>query len=231
MSIVFEVTLDDQPVQLEITRDGELIFLDYNITHDLAALEFGYPDTDATKFYAKWQERPVGAICYNLGLDKDTLRSLAADWAEHVLPFFELEYPEDKRPRLAIEAARDFVAGKIDRDALDDAGMAARGATSRWPAQMAEEAELAAGAAFWVTAKLASESASEAASESAWAAEAAWAAQEAAWAAGAAWAAEAAARAETNRKAVETAWQVRRFVDCMEAIGQGFDWPDMKVTP
>jgi hypothetical protein len=212
MSVIVDATYEGETFEVEITHDGELIFLDYNITHDLAALEFDYPDTDATKFYAKWQLHPVSAICYNLSLDKDTLRSLAADWAEHVLPFFELEYPEDKRPRLAIEAARDFVAGKIDRDALDDAGMAARGATSRWPAQMAEEAELAAGAAFWVTAKLASEAASEAASESAWAA-------------------EAAARAETNRKAVETAWQIRRFVDCMEAIGQGFDWPDIKVTP
>jgi hypothetical protein len=211
MSIVFEVTLDDQPVQLEITRDGELIFLDYNITHDLAALEFGYPDTDATELYAEWQESPVGAICYNLGLDEDTLGSLAADWAEHVLPIFENTHQKDKRPRRAIEAARDFVAGKIDRAVL--------------------------------------EKAREAASE------AAWAAQAAAWAAGATWAAWAAqaasAQAATTAakaaawnassnigsaewqqaRVIETAWQVRRFVDCMEAIGQGFDWPDIKVTP
>jgi hypothetical protein len=32
-------------------------------------------------------------------------------------------------------------------------------------------------------------------------------------------------------QAEETAWQIRRFVDVMEALGQGLDWPDMKATP
>jgi hypothetical protein len=84
---------------------------------------------------------------------------------------------------------------------------------------------------------------------------AAWAGHAAAWAAGhaaaAAQAAEGAAAAATSgavavawdaspddksaewQKAhnTERAWQIRRFVDVMEAVGQGFDWPDMKVTP
>lgn len=34
------------------------------------------------------------------------LRQLAADFAERVLPIFEARYPDDRRPRLAIEAAR-----------------------------------------------------------------------------------------------------------------------------
>jgi len=33
----------------------------------------------------------------------------AADCAEHVLPYFETEYPEDSRPRKAIEAGRAWV--------------------------------------------------------------------------------------------------------------------------
>jgi len=37
----------------------------------------------------------------------------AADCAEHVLPFFEKEYPEDDRPRKAIEAARAWVHGEM----------------------------------------------------------------------------------------------------------------------
>jgi hypothetical protein len=28
----------------------------------------------------------------------------------------------------------------------------------------------------------------------------------------------------------ESAWQLRRFIDCMEAIGQGKDWPDLGAT-
>ena len=49
-------------------------------------------------------------------LDKEGHRSLmlwAADCAEHVLPYFEEKYPEDDRPRKAIEAGRAWVRGEI----------------------------------------------------------------------------------------------------------------------
>ena len=38
--------------------------------------------------------------------NKQMLVQIAADFAEAVLPVWEREYPDDKRPRLAIEAAR-----------------------------------------------------------------------------------------------------------------------------
>ena len=37
----------------------------------------------------------------------------ALDCAEHVLPYFENEYPEDDRPRLAIEAGRMWVKTNV----------------------------------------------------------------------------------------------------------------------
>jgi hypothetical protein len=37
----------------------------------------------------------------------------AADCAEHVLPLFEDHYPQDDRPRKAIEAARAWVLGNL----------------------------------------------------------------------------------------------------------------------
>ena len=52
-------------------------------------------------------------------------RLFAAECAEHVLPIFEKEYPQDDRPRKAIEAARDFANGKIDAAARNAAGVAA----------------------------------------------------------------------------------------------------------
>ncbi len=67
-----------------------------------------------------------------------TARLFAADCAEHVLPVFEKKYPKDDRPRKAIQAARDFVNGKIT-----DKQMAAAGAAA-WNA-----ARDAAGDAFW----------------------------------------------------------------------------------
>jgi len=49
-------------------------------------------------------------------LDKGDQRSLAlwaADCAERVLPHFEEKYPNDDRPRKAIEAARAWVRGEM----------------------------------------------------------------------------------------------------------------------
>ena len=64
-------------------------------------------------------------------------RLIAADIAERVLPIFEKEYPNDRRPREAIKASRDFALGKIDEEARA-AAWAAAGA--------------AAGAAAWAAA-------------------------------------------------------------------------------
>jgi hypothetical protein len=41
--------------------------------------------------------------------DQKLLALWAADCAERVLPYFEKEYPKDKRPRKAIEACREWV--------------------------------------------------------------------------------------------------------------------------
>jgi hypothetical protein len=94
---------------------------------------------------------------------KVTPRLFAADCAEHVLHFYEDEYPDDDRPRKSIEAARKFARKEIDDAAWDAARAAA------WDA-----ARAAAWAAAWDAAR-------DAAWDAAWAA--AWAAaRDAAWA-------------------------------------------------
>lgn len=45
--------------------------------------------------------------------DHRALARWAADCAEHVLPYFENEYPEDERPRIAVEAGRAWSRGEI----------------------------------------------------------------------------------------------------------------------
>ena len=45
--------------------------------------------------------------------DHKTMVLWAADCAEHVLPYFEENYPKDNRPRKAIEAGRAWVRGDI----------------------------------------------------------------------------------------------------------------------
>lgn len=96
------------------------------------------------------------------------LRLFAADCAEMVLPLYERDYPDDPRPRKAIEAARGCALGVVTaqdlaaamaaaRDAAWDAAWAAAGATARdaardaaWAAAMA-----AAGATAWAAARAA----------------------------------------------------------------------------
>lgn len=65
----------------------------------------------------------------------------AADCAERVLPIFEARFPNDTRPRKAIQAARDWAAGLID----DVAGAAGGARDAAWAARAAADAAGAAG--------------------------------------------------------------------------------------
>jgi hypothetical protein len=60
--------------------------------------------------------------------NETTARLFAADCAERALPIFEASYPYDKRPRLAIEAARAFARGEINAETLYAANAAANAA-------------------------------------------------------------------------------------------------------
>jgi hypothetical protein len=81
-------------------------------------------------------------------LDKQDHRSLviwAADCAEHVLPYFEEKYPEDDRPRKAIEAGRAWVRDEITVREARTAALAAHAAASSAVHPAARAAARAAG--------------------------------------------------------------------------------------
>jgi len=103
-------------------------------------------------------------------------RLWACDMAEDVLPIFEREYPDDMRPRNAIQAGRDYADGKITA-AARDAAWAAAWAAARAAAWGAagdaawDAAWAAAGAAAWAAAGAAAwDAAWDAAGAAAWAA-------------------------------------------------------------
>jgi hypothetical protein len=123
-----------------------------------------------------------------------TARLFAADCAERVLPLFEVEHPNDPRPRAAIETARRFATGNATKDELAAAGAAA----AAWDA---------ARDAAWAAADAARAAARDAARAAAWTA--AW---DVAWAA--AWdAAGAAARAAAG--AAEREWQQQHLASLL----------------
>ena len=83
------------------------------------------------------------------GHDRE-IHSYMADIAESVLHIFEKERPDDMRPRLAIQAKRDYADGKISREEWD-AACAAAGDAARDAARDAagDAARDAACAAAW----------------------------------------------------------------------------------
>ena len=68
------------------------------------------------------------ALCATAENCDQVARLMAADFAEAVLPLYELRYPNDLRPRSAIESARRFARGEITAAVLADARAAARDA-------------------------------------------------------------------------------------------------------
>lgn len=62
--------------------------------------------------------REVRLLCKIETWNERVARLFAADCAERVLPNYEARYPNDKRLRLIIKAARDYANGKITSDEL-----------------------------------------------------------------------------------------------------------------
>jgi len=79
--------------------------------------------------------------------DHSSLALWAADCAEHVLPYFEEKYPNDDRPRVAIEAARAWTRGEIRVGVARTAGVAAHAAARDADEGAARTAARAAGQA------------------------------------------------------------------------------------
>ena len=106
---------------------------------------------------------------------------LAIAFAEEVLPIFESRYPADSRPRMAIQAAKDYAEGKISIEEVRAAANAAANAAFDAANATANVAKAAFDAAY-----------------AAYAANAAYAAFDAAYAA--AYAAAAAARGKARQR-------------------------------
>lgn len=100
------------------------------ISRDLFVIESKTEWLDAgDKLYTRG---PVRIVEHLAGWNERTARLCAADFAERVLPIFEDAHPGDDRPRLAIQAARDYANGLIDIAAGAAAWGAAWAAAGAW---------------------------------------------------------------------------------------------------
>lgn len=96
--------------------------LSYWIARDLFVAEYDGELLDAE---TKVVVRKARIVEHLKGWNKRTMRLCAADFAEAVLPIFEKEHPNDNRPRLAIQVARDYANGSADSAASSAASSAA----------------------------------------------------------------------------------------------------------
>jgi hypothetical protein len=167
-------------------------------------------------------------------LNKRNSVLLAAAFAEHVLPFFELKNPKDFRPRKALEAAKDWLANPSPRTAAAAGDAYYAGAAAAYAAAAAADAAYYAAAAYAAAAAAdaaahaaaaAADAAAAAADAAAYAAAAAAyadaayaaAAASAAAAAAAAYADAAAAYADAGGRSKEWEWQaekIRELIKC-----------------
>jgi hypothetical protein len=111
------------------------------------------PYTDMRIMYSKGSRDPKLVTKRRGGILKDVDHHLLATWAaacaEHVLHFFEQVYPDDDRPRRAIEKALAWARGEIPMTQARTAALAAHDA-ARKASGPAKEAARAAGHAVAV---------------------------------------------------------------------------------
>jgi hypothetical protein len=106
----------------------------------LSALGTDYPQDKPinllTILESNGLEDALWALCATEQNCDTVARLMAADFAEQVLPIWQ-KYSQDKRPELAIKAARDFAKGSIFQDELAAAQAAAVAAWAAWDAALA----------------------------------------------------------------------------------------------
>ena len=62
MPLLFQYKTDEGPTRIEITDDGAMVFLDYDIEADIMALELGDHPSKAMQLLMEWQTRPASTL-------------------------------------------------------------------------------------------------------------------------------------------------------------------------
>ena len=164
-------------LKLDISKEYSINELNKKLT--IEALT-AYPD-ECVKLFGKDTLKYLGGVKRVLNEDTislvlrpefiptEVLHKLSMKFAYSCLGNFEKEYPNDNRPRLAIEAKRKFLKGEITEVELDAARLAARSAASSAARSAYSAAESAARSAA-SSASSAAYSAYSAAESAAWSA-------------------------------------------------------------
>jgi hypothetical protein len=257
MSVIITATYQGETFDVEVFHDGHIEFPDRDLRHEQAMAEFTDSGSAVTKLYDLWKESPMSVLFEIFGVSKnsnpsflDMLR-LSVDCVKHVLHLCD-EYRYSGADAVesvigilcvSIEKGLDLeaieAAVKNDFDSVNRIAVLVRREEHDQNTPTFTPSGSVAAATEWFISAIENRHTSYLTSLRLLS----WGVSLAAEAA----ATDAAADAVDDlpfdvdidtdsdewlqAQAEETAWQIRRFVDVMEAIGQGFDWPDMKATP
>lgn len=232
MSVIITATYQGETFDVEVFHDGHIEFPDRDLRHEQAMAEFTDSGSAVVQFRDFWTNTPMKAIAANLWVVDKPFVIFMADCAERVLPTIKKKYPDISGPKHALDIARvlafggldenkramlsqelSILSGVIDKMAGDVAPRGGALSSALWA--VAEVAD--AGQPVWRNSNPADIGDSEICIYASDNAETT-AARNVSSANG--------ARARIR----EIAWQVRRFVDIMEALGRGKPWPPFKRT-
>jgi hypothetical protein len=220
MAIVLTIPCDGHQHRIELHNDGTAVMLDHDEELVRSFVAFNAEPPACLVAMDEARNTPVNFTLDHVAVTDKVRGLLACDFAEHVLHVFEWRYPNDKRPRRAIEVARAYWDEEATAEQVKKARKAAMYATraARDAADAAGDAAAAAAAA----------AAAWAAKEVAW--EAAEAAEYAAMYAGRDAAGDAAGYAAWEAAgdaamALERLWQLKHTFKVLAAFEEGRPWP------
>ena len=211
MSAFFKLLLDGEERDVEVTRDCELVILDYDMAWDDMLGAMSGQESDARLLLNEWLEFPTSAICDFLVHQKRDLIYLVSDWVAHVMPvvgaFEQNQYGEILQA--CLNTARNSADAATDVSELQKAKQQA--VKVSWEGQRPYE-DIAEATVFVLSIALSN-----------------WPDQEIYnFARRVAWRTEAVVRPANLREGL---WQVRHFVHAMECVQAGKDWPSITETP
>lgn len=230
MSAILEAKYIGENFLLEVTRDGDFKFLNYDIDYDLSMVEFGEPKSIAIGFVDKWKFNTIETILIYCDLTEYQKFMIAADMAEHVLPIFKSYNSEDKGPENAIKAARKYaqsIATHAEESARKEASIAATEAarvalSAIWDDNLQAAASQAARSAR----NAALGKVLDASKAAGWAIENSVKQSQQAMT----WSVRDIQEVIDEETTKEYLWQLHRIIDCIEAVQSGKAWPPMEAT-
>ena len=96
LNVEFEFGPEEAPKRMVIYADGDIDFPDDDLTFDLAAQEFGYPETEVIKLYNKWKKDPIKVIYEDIGVWPVIKVWLMIESAEQVLQILENDFSKEE---------------------------------------------------------------------------------------------------------------------------------------